>query len=134
MSVDCTLQHVRHAEADEIFVCRQVAGELALEQAGRDLLLKEGDMTLLDPLMPYSGRFSAESKLLVLRFRGMLLKRASVALRTSRRDASGHSMATAAWLPVFSECCQNLLWSKLGCRRYREAQALDLVAVALAEQ
>ena len=67
LSVDHTLQQVGHAEADEVYVCRQVAGELALEQAGRDVLLKQGDVTLLDPMLPYVGRFSEASKLLVLK-------------------------------------------------------------------
>jgi hypothetical protein len=46
-----------HMTADRLFVCRQVAGELAIEQIGREVFLESGDITLLDPLMPYTGRF-----------------------------------------------------------------------------
>jgi hypothetical protein len=51
--------------ADRLFVCRQVAGELAIEQIGREVFLESGDITLLDPLVPYTGRFFSGSKLLV---------------------------------------------------------------------
>jgi AraC-binding-like domain len=60
--------------ADRLFVCRQVAGELAIEQIGREVFLESGDITLLDPLVPYTGRFFSGSKLLVLKFPRRLLE------------------------------------------------------------
>jgi hypothetical protein len=32
--------------ADRLFVCRQVAGQLAIEQIGREVFLESGDITL----------------------------------------------------------------------------------------
>jgi hypothetical protein len=55
------------ATADQLFVCRQMAGEVALEQNSRELILEGGDITLIDPLVPCVGRFFSGSKLLVLK-------------------------------------------------------------------
>jgi AraC family transcriptional activator of tynA and feaB len=60
-------QHVARAGNDEPFLCRQISGALALEQDGRQVVLKAGDLTLLDPLLPYTAKFSSGSKLLVLK-------------------------------------------------------------------
>ena len=67
MDVARTVKHVAQSQGDELFVCRQAAGLLALEQDGRQLVLGAGDVTLLDPLLPYSARFAAGSKLLVVK-------------------------------------------------------------------
>ncbi len=67
MSVARTAKHIAQSQGDELFVCRQAAGLLALEQDGRQLVLGAGDVTLLDPLLPYSAEFSAGSKLLVIK-------------------------------------------------------------------
>jgi hypothetical protein len=64
VDVASTAKHVAQSQGDE-FVCRQAAGLLALKQDGRQLVLGAGDVTLLNPLLPYSARFSAGSKLLV---------------------------------------------------------------------
>jgi len=55
-------QASRH-EADEIFLCRQMSGGLALEQNGAERDLGPGDLTLLDPRLPYRGKFTGASKL-----------------------------------------------------------------------
>jgi len=60
-------QHLARAENDDLFLCRQISGVLALEQEGRHASLKAGDFALLDPLLTYSARFSSGSKLLVLK-------------------------------------------------------------------
>ncbi len=55
------------ATASELFICRQMAGQVILEQNSREVILESSDITLLDPLLPYSGRFFSGSKLLVLK-------------------------------------------------------------------
>jgi len=65
--VICHTDHHAAHVGDELFLCRQVAGGLALEQDGRDVVLEPGDMTLLDTRLPYAGRFAAGSRLLVLK-------------------------------------------------------------------
>ncbi|MDB5580956.1 MAG: AraC family transcriptional regulator [Bradyrhizobium sp.] len=67
MEVVRSVQHLAHADGDELFFCRQVSGTLAIEQAGRQLILTAGDGALIDPLLPYKGKFLDESKLLVLK-------------------------------------------------------------------
>ncbi len=67
MGISHTTHHTRRMRADELFVCRQAAGTLALDQNGREVLLEAGDVTLLDPRLPYFGRFSSNSSLLVLK-------------------------------------------------------------------
>lgn len=62
------------ATTNELFVCRQMAGEVALEQNSREVILESGDITLLDPLLPYSGRFFSGSKLLVVKIPRRLLE------------------------------------------------------------
>ena len=67
MQISHTARHISHARSDHLFVCRQVSGSIFLDQGGREVLLDAGDMTLLDPLLPYDGRFSEGSKTLVLK-------------------------------------------------------------------
>jgi AraC family transcriptional regulator, positive regulator of tynA and feaB len=67
MQISHTLRHIAHANSDHLFVCRQVAGVVFLEQATREISLEAGDVALLDPLLPYEGNFSAESETLVLK-------------------------------------------------------------------
>ena len=133
LSVDHTLQQVGHAEADEVYVCRQVAGELALEQAGRDVLLKQGDVTLLDPMLPYVGRFSEASKLLVLK-----IPREALEARIGRtrnitvqpiRPSDGDCSLTSAFLGMLPQHAAGL--SQAG-EEIVKHQTLDLVAVSLA--
>ena len=66
MEVSHTAQHVA-AKGDDLFVCRQVTGTLFLEQDTRDIALDAGDLTLIDPLLPFDARFSLDSKLLIVK-------------------------------------------------------------------
>lgn len=83
------------AAADELFVCRQMAGRLAVEQSGREAVLDAGDMTLLDPLLPYTAKFFPGSKLLVLKLPRRL------AGNTARQDAADDR------LPHPTRCLRN---------------------------
>jgi AraC family transcriptional activator of tynA and feaB len=67
MDVSRTPHHIVRATSDELFVCRQMSGLLALEQNGREIAIEAGDITLIDPLIPYRGKFSQGSNLLVLK-------------------------------------------------------------------
>jgi len=67
MTVSHTSKHIAHATSDELFICRQLAGELLLEQDGREVTLRAGDMTMLDPRRPYRGRFLAGANLLLVK-------------------------------------------------------------------
>ena len=67
MKVARTARHIANATGDELFICRQVSGQLMIEQNGREVVLQAGDVTLLDPLLPYVGKFCSCSNLLVLK-------------------------------------------------------------------
>jgi hypothetical protein len=67
MRISHGVRHTARGEDDDLFICRQFAGTTALEQCGRELVLSRGDMTVLDPALPYSGSFAENSQLLVLK-------------------------------------------------------------------
>jgi AraC-like DNA-binding protein len=74
MSVTHTRRHIAHGNTDELFVCRQAGGRIALEQDGRHVVLGAGDITLIDPALPYEGRFSEASDILILKVPRQLLE------------------------------------------------------------
>jgi AraC family transcriptional regulator, positive regulator of tynA and feaB len=67
MAVSHAARHIAQAKADDYLVCRQVAGRVALEQDSREFVLVSGDMTMLDPQLPYLGKFAAGSRMLVFK-------------------------------------------------------------------
>lgn len=67
IAVSYTTHHVPQTRSDDLFLCRQIAGSLMVEQEGHEAALQAGDMTLLDPRLPYTGRFSAQSNLLLVK-------------------------------------------------------------------
>jgi AraC-like DNA-binding protein len=67
MSVSHTAHHIAHTKSDHMFVCRQLAGVVFLEQNTREIVMEAGDVALLDPLLPYEGKFSADSQTLILK-------------------------------------------------------------------
>jgi AraC-like DNA-binding protein len=134
MDVSHSQRHVAQVRNDELFVCRQVAGTLALEQGSREVVLEPGDVTLLDPLLPYAGRFSPASKLLVLK-----LPRAPLEARVGKtrdmiirplRPSEAESSLTSAFLAMLPGYAD-----KLGpaAAEIIKDQTLDLIAVAMAK-
>lgn len=67
MQVWHTAAHASSAKSDHLFVCRQLSGEVMLEQDTREIILGAGSLTLLDPLLPYKGKFLRDSKSLVVK-------------------------------------------------------------------
>jgi AraC-like DNA-binding protein len=67
MDIVHTVRHASHHETDEFFLCRQMSGGLALEQNGAGRDLNTGDFTLIDPRLPYRGKFTGASKLLLVK-------------------------------------------------------------------
>jgi AraC-like DNA-binding protein len=123
------------ATADQLFVCRQMAGEVVLEQSSREVVLEAGDITVLDPLLPYAGRFISGSKLLVLKTPRRLLeartgKTRQMIARRIRPTAAESSLASSflAMLPAHA--------GRLGgaAEEIVADQALDLVAVSFAKE
>jgi AraC family transcriptional activator of tynA and feaB len=132
MNVTRTAKHVAQSQADELFVCRQAAGLLALEQDGRQLVLGAGDVTLLDPLLPYCAKFSAGSKLLVVKVPrrelaariGKIREMIAIALRPSE---VGHRW-TSSFLAMLPGVAGRMTPA---AEAVAKNQILDLIAVSL---
>jgi AraC family transcriptional regulator, positive regulator of tynA and feaB len=134
MRVMHTTRHIRRQDAEELFVCRQIAGALWLEQEGREVTLQPGDLALVDPQMPYSGRFLSGSRLLVLKVPRMMMEAriGRVANATTRRlnpegSGCGFVSEVVAMLPGHAAG----LGSSAG-EMVRE-QVLDLIGLSIAE-
>lgn len=67
MTVARTRSNCSRQDNDDLFFCQQLHGNLELHQAGRRAALAQGDMVLIDPMLPYSGQFGPDSKLLVVK-------------------------------------------------------------------
>ena len=125
----------RHVQVipDELLVCRQFAGTLLIEQNGREVALRTGDMTLIDPRLPYAARFSSDANLLVVkvprrRLEARVGRTGNMVARLMRpaQDETGFISDFLALLPAHVE--------RLGPTAATVAdQALDLLAVALAK-
>lgn len=133
MRVSHTARQISHARSDHLFVCRQVAGVVSLEQDTRQIELAAGDVVLLDPLLPYEGIFSANSKTLVLKVsRGELEARVGktrdmVARSIKPVRAEDHLMSSlSAMLPSISGKMDSISEEMVG------NHALDIFAVSLA--
>ena len=132
MAISHRTHHVARANTDVLFVCRQVAGGVALEQDSREVVLEPGDITLLDPRLPYAGMFSASSRLLVLKVPRRLLEARlgdtrEMTARSIKPFDAENSLASAfiAMLPIYAD--------GLGpsAAEMVKDQVLDLVAVSL---
>jgi AraC-like DNA-binding protein len=131
MTVTRNDRHMPMGRADELFVCRQVAGTFAIEAQGRACLLEPGDFTLLDPQLPYSGVFTSASELLVLKIPrpaledrlGLLRPFVGIALKPARAE-NALTSSILAMLPDYTEG----LDSTAGLVR---DQVLDLLAISL---
>jgi AraC family transcriptional regulator, positive regulator of tynA and feaB len=127
-------QHIRGAGGRDVFVCRQLAGRMRIEQLGREVLLNAGDMTLLDPLRPYVSRFFSGSRMLVLKVPRKLLE---------IRIGKVHDVVAQPLDPAYSETGLTSLFlgllpahaGNLGppAAAMVGDQALDLLAVSIAK-
>jgi AraC family transcriptional activator of tynA and feaB len=134
MDVARTPRQIAQATDNAIFVCQQLSGTLALEQNGREIVLEPGDVTLLDPLQPYVGKFSRASNMLVLKApRHALEVRvgtiSEMVVRSIKPSEAEGSLASSylAMLPVYTgRMCAT-------AEEIVKDQALDLVALSLAK-
>lgn len=132
MAVVHSAAQAANGDSDEILICRQAAGRLVLEQEGRDALLDPGDMTLLDPCLPYTGEFSADSRLLVVKVPRRQLEAhlgpiRAVTARTLRPVEAeiGLTSSFLAMLPSFVDSLSPLAQETV------RNQTLDLIALSL---
>lgn len=123
--------HIARAH-DQFLVCRQLSGSLRVEHNGRDASLQPGDMTLLDPYLPYSGNFSVDSSLLVLKVprRSITARMGPTADMVARpvRANPGLGGLTSEFLGLLAGHADSLGPSASAVAN----QALDLFATAIA--
>jgi AraC-like DNA-binding protein len=134
MRISHTARHIAHAKSDHLFVCRQIAGVIFLEQETREIALEAGDVALLDPLLPYEGNFSADSETLVLKVPRRELEarvgktRDMVARSIKRVRAEDHlTSSLLEKLPSLAGKMNSISEEMVG------NHALDLIAVSLAK-
>lgn len=130
MTVSRTRWHVARGPTDRIFVCRQFSGRLMLEQDGHQVCLEPGDVTLLDPAVPYEARFSGGSELLVLKVRRNALEGRVGRTRelTARAlPANADARFTSAYLGLLPFYANGLSAAVEGCV---EPHILDLIALS----
>jgi AraC family transcriptional regulator, positive regulator of tynA and feaB len=133
MTVDHTARHAAQVSDDDIFLCRQVSGTLGLEQDAREVVLQPGDIALIDPLLSYSGTFSDQSHLLIVKLPRRELEarvgkcRQMVARHIKPQDAITRLASShLAHLPAHAEPMDRVIGEFL------KVQTLDLIALTLA--
>ncbi len=134
MKVRRTARQTARSRTEDLFVCRQMAGALLLEQEGRELLLEPGDITLVDPMLPHQGEFRLGSRILVLKIRRQELEarlgntREFTARALKPMSAEiGFTSSFLAMLPIYAGRLDS------AAERIASDQALDLIAVSFAK-
>jgi AraC-like DNA-binding protein len=134
MQVMRTPRHIAQARCDDLFLVRQISGRLTLEQQDREVSLRPGHMTLLDPMLPFQGRFSPESSFLVLKLQrreleARLGKAGEMVVRALRPTVpeSGLTSSFLALLPAYGDRLATV------SQQMTRDQTLDLIAVSLAK-
>jgi AraC family transcriptional regulator, positive regulator of tynA and feaB len=132
MDVSRTVKHVAQSQSEDLFICRQNAGLVALDQDGRQLVLGVGDVTLLDPNLPYTAKFSAASKLLVVKVTrdalearvGRIRDLTAIALKPSKPE----NRWTSSFLAMLPSVSGRLTAT---AEEIASNQILDLIAISL---
>jgi AraC-like DNA-binding protein len=125
--------HISRRNPEQLFLCRETSGLLSVEQDGRRIALRPGDMTLLDPALPYSASFGPGSRTLVLKLprrelQTRLGKTRSMVARLVQLGSTEDSLASSftAGLPALAGQVRPV------CGQLVANFMLDLVALSLA--
>jgi AraC family transcriptional activator of tynA and feaB len=132
MSVMHTKRDAARANSDDLMVCRQIAGSLAVEQDGRTTTLVPGCVTLIDPQLPYGARFMSTSQILVLKVpRRDLKARIGIArpfLLSNIAPVGADENLISTYLAMLPSYASNL---STATEEVVKNQVLDLLAVSL---
>jgi AraC family transcriptional activator of tynA and feaB len=133
MQNDVTMRHVARAGGDELLIRLQIAGAFVVEQDGREAVLEAGDITLLDPRRPMSGKYLKGAKQLVIKVpRDELEARVGHTRQMTALSIKPHKpehILTSAFLTMLPTYADTLSFAAADIVRN---QVLDLVAVSLA--
>jgi AraC-like DNA-binding protein len=132
MEVWRTREQVEDGASRDVFFCLQLRGSLGIEQNSRIAILKTGDMALIDPALPYAGRFSSDSKLLVFKKPRSTLEarigKAREAVIRVVKPSSGEAQLLASYLARLPKHIDQV---SLEAARLVDDHLLDLIAVSL---
>jgi AraC family transcriptional activator of tynA and feaB len=133
MDIAGAKRHVATVKSDEILLNRQLNGVISFEQSGREARLDAGDMMLIDPLLPYKGRFGPGSSLLVIKIPRRLLEMRTGKLQSltaiAMKPDHGELGLTSSFLATLPLYLGQLSPTARGVLK---EQALDLIALSLA--
>jgi AraC-like DNA-binding protein len=125
--------HISRRSSEHLFLCRETSGSVSVEQEGRQITLHPGNMTLLDPALPYSASFAFGSRTLVLKLPRRALqtrlgKTRSMVARLVQLGSTEDSLASSftAGLPALAGQVRPV------CGQLVANFMLDLVALSLA--
>jgi AraC family transcriptional activator of tynA and feaB len=133
MAVSRTNVQIANAQTDDIFICRPLSGRLSLEQQGREAVMEAGDFCLLDPLIPYSGRFNGKSRLFCVAVARKSLEArvgSLSALSILKLGDSALAELTSGYLALLPQCAATAEPHRAAM--FQE-QVLDLLAESLVE-
>jgi AraC family transcriptional regulator, positive regulator of tynA and feaB len=134
MRVFRTAAQISEASSDEIFVCRQNAGSLSIDQDGRSATMQPGELVLLDPLLPYTANFSDGSETLVLKLPRHTLEARLSPTRKLIGRPFGSNAGLQIWVSTFVADLVNVVGNlDKSAQMVLQGQVLDLVALSLAE-
>jgi AraC-like DNA-binding protein len=126
--------HISRKSSEHLFLCREISGRLSVEQDGRQITLHPGEMTLLDPALPYSASFAFGSRTLVLKLprrelQTRLGKTRSMVARLIQPGSTEDSLTSSftAGLPALAGQVRPV------CGQLAAGFMLDLVALSLAK-
>lgn len=134
MNVSRTGARVAEACSDELFVCRQNSGSLSINQDGHAVTLQAGELSLLDPLMPYAAAFSKQSQTLVFKIPRRRLEARVGPSRLMLGKSFGSATQFQQWVSSFLATIPSAVGSPgRTAEIVLQAQMLDLIALSLAE-
>src|SRR5579883_1169017 len=67
MTIAHTVKHAARSDPEFLFLCLQFAGSVTIEQQCGQVALEPGDLTLVDPRLPYKCRFEGTSRLFLIK-------------------------------------------------------------------
>jgi AraC family transcriptional activator of tynA and feaB len=126
--------HISRKCSEHLFLCRETSGSVSVEQEGRQITLQPGNMTLLDPALPYSASFAFGSRTLIVKLarrelQARLGKTRSMVARLIQLGSTEDSLTSSfsAGLPALAGQVRPV------CGQLIAEFMLDLVAVSLAK-
>jgi AraC family transcriptional regulator, positive regulator of tynA and feaB len=133
MDVARTPEQIAHSTNDEMLFCHQLQGDMELKQNRRELLLRPGEFALVDPRMPYVGRFPSPARMFVLKIPRRTLETrirgtSEIVFRSIKPSENAEASLTSSYLAMLPDYTGRL--APTGEEMVKN-QALDLIALSL---